>query len=252
MMGVEDEEIDSSDPPDDDVGERAAERLTEAQRAQVVSVLPMVDDLVTRMARSAPRWLRDDLRSAGRFGAMTAAQRWREGGPTKYSTFARTYIVGAMLDHLRGRKRWRRLLRAASLAARAFAAETPEDAQVGWDEDAVTREKLVRFLRRAASAMTADMSVRPPDPEAALIDAEAHTAAVRIIQQGYRAMEERHRKLYRLRYAEGKDLKECARMLGIAEITARRWHEEMLDAVFVALHAAGITEMPEPRGHGGG
>jgi RNA polymerase sigma factor (sigma-70 family) len=78
--------------------------LTSPQRALADSYAPAIDHLINRYSRNYP-WLRDDMRSAAYEALVVCASRWREG-ESKFFTYARPRIIGAIVDEIRHYRPW--------------------------------------------------------------------------------------------------------------------------------------------------
>jgi RNA polymerase sigma factor (sigma-70 family) len=175
-----------------------------------------------------------------------AALRFDPSSGWRFSTYAYPYIAGRILDWLRKERRHqevRGLRASASKRARDFAAETPDQFEVSGNEDDTNRGHLKTYAERLIAAMAAGVSAAPPDPE----ESEMHRLTVIAVRDAFATMSEAERKIYRLHYGEDKTLKEIAKALGVASITARRWHESLLDKIAARLHAEGVTELCDAR-----
>jgi RNA polymerase sigma factor for flagellar operon FliA len=79
---------------------RPSTPLTDAQRTLIETHLYLLDDVAYRIP--VPRCVQsDDMRQAGYFGLMRAAEDFDPARGVKFTTFAQHKIKGAILDYLR-------------------------------------------------------------------------------------------------------------------------------------------------------
>jgi len=227
-------------PPD--IGK--AGPLTPAQQQLVLQAMGLTEALVSTLAPRVSEDDRNDLIQAGDIGAMEAALGFDPGVGVRFTTYAYSFIAGAILDVLKKDRKYRKWMREASLEARRFAAETPDRFNILWDPDEANESRLRIYAVRLVAAMIAMVAQSAGTPEEDVAEVESCRIAVQVVRAAYEGMSEDERRLYTLRYVQGKKLKDIAAEMGVAEITTRRHHQALLDRIAAVLHEREVTTLP--------
>jgi DNA-directed RNA polymerase specialized sigma24 family protein len=156
-------------------------------------------------------------------------------------------VRGAVRDELRGERRFRSLKRAAAMASREFLAEDTDEFNVCFQSDEKNRGDLDALVEGLLSAMTLGMASELPTPDEELIDRESHDLVVSILNRAREAMTKAEQTLLSMRFVEQRKYWEIAEALKADKSTMRRHVEALLEKLYQALVAEGITEAPRRR-----
>jgi RNA polymerase sigma factor for flagellar operon FliA len=199
------------------------------------SVLDLVELIATRMHRSMRGLLsRDELRNAGRAGALTAARRYDSSRGVPFRAFANIRIRGAMLDAGRAsatlpRRAFERIVaeEAALIASEGAAEQVFASRQsVSVNPEAALDQHLASVLTAAAVGIAAEagnaLAPKPlgVNPEEALARAELMV----LVERALGDMSHREAEIVRLYYWEGHSMEVIARSLDINRSWASRLH----------------------------
>lgn len=218
--------------------------LTPEQQALVKEAIGLVRARVAAHARYARPEQREELLAHGYAGAVDAASRFNPALKVRFTSYAYTFIDGAILDALRWERKHRRLHRAASWAARSFVSETSDRFDVAWDDEATNRGRLADYARRLVKSMVLGVVEAGDTLDDAAADVEDRRRAIEIVRGVYAALGDEERLLYALRYVERLSMHAVAAGLGVSVSTARRRLDALLDRMSAALLEGGVREMP--------
>ncbi|AGP35446.1 hypothetical protein SCE1572_13470 [Sorangium cellulosum So0157-2] len=221
--------------------------LTPEQQALVVGAIDLVRARVAELAPYARPEEREELIAWGYWGAVDAASRFSPARGTRFTTYAYAFIAGEILDCLKRERKVRRLMRAASLAARTFVAETSDRFDVIWDDEATNTGKLADYAMKLVATMVLGIVEAGDSLDDVAIDVEDRRWAIGHVRDVYAALGDADRRLYALYYVDQRPMHEVAAELGVSVSTARRRHDALLDRVTAALVERGVTALP-PRG----
>lgn len=218
--------------------ERSPEQL-------LASVEKLIHKRVQEMAPQLADHERQDASQMARKEAWIAALRYRASYGTRFTTFAVPYITGGIAAYLRGEVKQTNIKRRMRSLGAEYLAEEPDDFNVIYDDDATLAARLQIVANRHAAAMVLGLSQVPADPEEALAESKDRKVAARIASRVIAQATPSQKIIVRMRYGEGRPMKEIAVATGTPERTLRLHHEKLLDALHEKMEAAGITEPPD-------
>ena len=225
-----------------ETGPGEAPRLDDEQRALIESGRQQVEPLASLLA-ARYRGLLDEgeLRAAGEDGLISAARSYERDSEVPFGYFARYRIQGAMLDALRAAsKRRRRDLELARVAAEAMQQEREHFAELHPDERDAGR-LLQSMVDGLAGSMFANLVHEPPpDPEAAVADANNREKRAEVVERAMAELSVPHRTIMQLRHVEGLKLEACAARMKVSTTTAWRHERGAIARLRAILQRMGI------------
>lgn len=185
--------------------------------------------LVLRTARHYAQRCRepvDDLIQAGWVGFLRASARFQPGPDRSLGAYAKPFVRGAILRHLRDNSRLVRLPRSVQdrlAQLNKIEAATGNQATVGLGRRLGWSETALRVLQQAEQLERLDWL----DPERcegiAAMDDETDPLLPRAMAQSWLAsIQQRHSQVVELVVLEGYSLRRTAGLLGISSATVRR------------------------------
>jgi RNA polymerase sigma factor for flagellar operon FliA len=157
----------------------------------------------------------EDLIAYGFGGLLEARRKFDASRGVRFKTYAYHRVRGAMLDGVR---------KMAPLSKRAA-----DDARAQANREVTARPTpLDRAFMRISANLTDATPLHgrygAPDPESLLM----HQQSLSQLLQALKQLPERHRRVIRARYFEGRQLDDVARELGVSKSWASRLHGQAL------------------------
>jgi RNA polymerase sigma factor for flagellar operon FliA len=242
-------------------------RLTEAEQALVERHLPLVNQVVSKVAAHYPRHAdREELASAARLGLVEAALRYEADRGIPFGSWATVRVRGAILDAVRALDFAPRALRAAerevALAREEVsrALERPATAREVADHLGTTTERLARIEGRVHGSVVLSLDAPHGTKESTLGGALVDDGQLQPLE----VLEERERARYvhdalsclppRLQevvvasYVDGEQLVDIARRLGVTESRVSQLRTEALSLMREAITGLYGESPPSPLG----
>ncbi|WP_437758465.1 sigma factor [Sorangium sp. So ce1389] len=159
--------------------------LTPEQQALAEGAIDLVRARVADLVPHARPEEREELIAWGYYGAVDAASRFSPAKGTRFTTYAYAFIGGEILDCLKRERKVRRLMRAASVAARTFVAETSDRFDVIWDDEATNTGKLADYATKLVATMVLGVVEAGDSLDDAAVDAEDRRWAIELVREVY-------------------------------------------------------------------
>lgn len=222
----------------------AAQGLSAEQRALVDKGRTIIPWCVQKLAPKAIGSEFDDLVKQGELGLIDAAKKFDSSRGASFSTYAKRWVVGAILRASGKEARESRLSAGGTRGAEEYVGEQPMVFDVAWDPPEVNRARLQEQADRALAAWHMGMVSEVQTPEDALVDREAHERSVRLMRSALQSLGKSDRRAVTLRYLEQRPVLEVARMMEIDERSVKRCVERGRHRLREILVGHGITEAP--------
>lgn len=228
-----------------------------------VTLTPALQELVEKKGmalvrkRAAELWhpnaanvTMSDLISCGKIALYRVAGGFEDGRGVLFTTYVFPYIEGAMRDALRAEKQKSCVARAITSEAQRWASTQTDRFDIFHNTREETRGAFHVKARELASRLVATVSAeasRLQGSEDDMAERHEHALACSTMHGKIQTMEPAMQQLWREHYTEEKTLTQMADESGVPLIAMRRRKEKFEDALFEALYARGITEMPRVR-----
>lgn len=191
-----------------------------------------------------------DLISAGKIALYRVASGFDDARGVLFTTYVFPYVDGAMRDALRAEKQKSCVARAITCEAQRWSSTQTDQFDIFYNTKEETRSALHEKARQLASCLVATVGAEASRLQGSEEDMAArhdHARACSTMHRAIAGMEPELQQIWREHYTEDKTLTQIAAEAGIPMITMRRRKERFDEAVFGALYAHGITEMPRVR-----
>jgi RNA polymerase sigma factor (sigma-70 family) len=191
-----------------------------ARKELLLSYLPLVEILAKRIARSAGWTNREDLKQDGVIGLMKAVTKFDPSRGVAFKTFAKSYIIGAILDSSeltrelsRRQDETRRRVRRAEAELTTTLQRNPTIEEV-----AAKTGLVIEQIENAIDAMGIAFAGALPDAEdcSDIYRLEAaQTEATILVQDAISQLNEREARIIIYYYLEDQSSREIADRLGL-------------------------------------
>jgi RNA polymerase sigma factor (sigma-70 family) len=191
-----------------------------------------------------------DLISSGKIALYRVAPGFEDARGVLFTTYVFPYIDGAMRDALRSEKQKSCVARAITSEAQRWSSTQTDRFDIFHNTREETRSALHLKAQELASRLVATVGAeasRLQGSEEDMAERHDHALACSTMHGKIRTMEPEMQQLWREHYTDDKTLTQIADETGVPVITMRRRKERFEEAVFGALYARGITEMPRVR-----
>ncbi len=191
-----------------------------------------------------------DLISAGKIALYRVAPGFDDARGVLFTTYVFPYIDGAMRDALRSERQRSCVARAITSEAQRWSSTQTDQFDIFYNTKEETRSALHEKARQLASCLVATVGAEASRLQGSEEDMAArhdHARACGAMHRTIGAMEPELQQIWQEHYSEDKTLTQIAAETGVPMITMRRRKERFEEAVFGALYAQGITEMPRGR-----